>query len=605
MRAPSSRTCRLGLPFAGLMLATVACHGTVEDAPSGAGATANGGNGGASASGGGPATGGSSATGGASATGGGSTTGGSSGNSGGSSGSAGSAGGSSGSSGSSSEPTPSAFESVGRRLSRAELDNVVRDLLGDTTRPASKVLVEDEFSPFDNDYTLQRASAALIDTLEAFAEDVAARALSPTNRARVVPCTPSGADDTACFEQTVEALGRRFFRRPLTSAELEPYLALQAFSTEDNPDVDNDFYTGIELVLRSILQDPEFLYRIEVGKATAEAGVLALDDWEIASRLSFLLWGSTPDDELLAAAEAGDLADPAGRRREATRLLDDDRAREAVHRFHSMWLGYRAVPGSADLVASFNLETTALIDRIVFDEPANYLTLFTSSESYLDDRLADQYDLPRPAGGEGWVSYGSSGRAGILSHGSVLAAFSKFSDTSPTQRGIFVQTRLLCNTVESPPANVNVDQPPGSDNAVCKLDRYAEHRASSSCAGCHNNLDPIGFGLEAYDVGGRFRTHDDGHDECAITGDGELPGYGTFNGPAELGEKLVASGELERCFVEQLLDFAIGRRLRGGEAGVVADLTTAFAANGYDAKSLLIAFVESERFALRREEPVP
>jgi hypothetical protein len=493
-----------------------------------------------------------------------------------------------------------------RRLTRAELDNVVRDLVGDTTRPASKFLAEDEYSPFDNDYTLQRASAALIDSLAAFAEDVAVRAVSAANRARVVPCTPAGADDTACFEQTVETLGRRFFRRPLTSVEREPYLGLQAFSTEDNPDVDNDFYTGIELVLRSMLQDPEFLYRIEVGQATAEAGVLALSEWELASRLSFLLWGSTPDDDLLAAAEAGELSDPAGRRREATRLLEDDRAREAVRRFHAMWLGYRAIPGSADLVSSFGLETNALIDRVVFDEPASYLTLFTSKESYLDDRLADQYELPRPAGGEGWVSYGTSGRAGILSHGSVLAAFSKFSDTSPTQRGIFVQTRLLCNTVDPPPANVNVDQPPGmEDDAACKIDRYADHRSSSSCAGCHNNLDPIGFGLEAYDVGGRFRTHDDGNDACAITGDGELPGYGTFNGPAELGERLVASGELERCFVEHLLDFAIGRRVRGGEAGVVSSLSAEFAANGYDAKALLLDYVASERFALRREEPVP
>src|SRR5262249_40437188 len=154
--------------------------------------------------------------------------------------------------------------------------------------------------------------------------------------------------------------------------------------------------------------------------------------------------GSTPDDTLLAAADAGKLTDPAGRRAQAERLLADDRARDAVHRFHAMWLGYRAIPGSADLLASFASETTHLIDRVAFDEPASYLTLFTSPDTYLDDTLADQYGLPHPTGGAGWVKYGSDGRAGILSHGSVLAAFSKFSDTSPTQRGIFVQTRLLC-----------------------------------------------------------------------------------------------------------------------------------------------------------------
>ncbi len=270
-----------------------------------------------------------------------------------------------------------------------------------------------------------------------------------------------------------------------------------------------------------------------------------------------------------------------------------------------MWLGYRAIPGDAALLASFDKETTHLIDRVVFDEPASYLTLFTSPDTYLDDTLADQYGLPHPSGGEGWVSYGSDGRAGILSHGSVLAAFSKFSDTSPTQRGIFVQTRLLCNTVSPPPANVNVDQPPAATDSVCKYDRYAAHRASSSCASCHDNLDPIGFGLEQYDIGGKFRTHDDGHPECPISGDGTLPGYGDFNGPAELGQKLVDSGVLEHCFVQQLLDYAIGRPLRSGEDAVVDELASSFKDSNYDAQTLLLDYVASARFALRSEEPAP
>ena len=579
MRDRSPRRFGVGPTLALALLALTACHGTVEQAAPGSAGAANAtGSGGTSATGGASGSSGTSAGGGAS--------------------------GSAGSSGQSAAP-PSALESVGRRLTRSELDNVVRDLFGDATRPAAKYLTEDEFSPFDNDYTLQHASQALIDSLDAFAEDVAVRAVAPAGRNRVVPCTPSGAGDTACFEQTVSGLGRRLFRRPLTSDELLPYLALQSFATENNPDVPHDFYTAVALVLRSMLQDPEFLYRLEVGKATAEAGALALSDYEIATRLSFLLWGSTPDDALLDAADSGQLVGAAGRRMEAARLLADDRAREALHRFHAMWLGYRAIPGSADLLTSFNLETTKLIDRVVFDEPASYLTLFTSPNSYLNDQLAQQYGLPQPAGGAGWVSYGSSGRAGILSHGSVLAAFSKFSDTSPTQRGIFVQTRLLCNQVLPPPANVNVDQPPSAPDAVCKFDRYAAHRASSSCASCHDNLDPIGFGLEAFDIGGRFRTHDDAHAECAITGDGELPDYGTFNGPAELGQLLVASGKLEHCFVEQLLDYAIGRKLRSSESGLADALTSSFKAGAYDVQKLVLDYVASDRFALRREEPAP
>jgi hypothetical protein len=510
-----------------------------------------------------------------------------------------------GNSGQAGQASLDALESGARRLTRAELDHAVRDLFGDETGPASQILAEDEFRPFDNDYTIQRASAALIDTLEAFADDVAARAVLPENRARVVPCMPSGPGDVACLEQTVLRLGERLFRRPFTSADAAPYLDLIAFATEDNDFVENDFYTAVELTLRSMLQDPEFLYRIEVGMAGTEPGTQRLTDHELATRLSFLLWSSVPDDALRADAAAGLLADPGARRNHAVRLLADPRARESVRRFHAMWLGYRAIPHDAELTAAFELETSHLIDRVVFDEPSSYLDLFLSSETYLNDRLAEQYALPRPSGGEGWVPYGSSGRAGILSHGSVLAAFSKFSDTSPTQRGIFVQTRLLCNRVLPPPANVNVDQPPSSDDAVCKYDRYAAHRETPSCAGCHSELDPIGFGLEAYDVGGRLRESDDGHPECEITGDGELPGYGTFNGPRELAERLVESGEITGCFVQHLLSYAIGRPVHESEGAVVNELTLAFESEDFAAKELLLDYVASERFALRREEPAP
>jgi hypothetical protein len=186
----------------------------------------------------------------------------------------------------------------------------------------------------------------------------------------------------------------------------------------------------------------------------------------------------------------------------------------------------------------------------------------------------------------------------------VLAAFSKFSDTSPTQRGIFVQTRLLCNTILPPPANVNVDQPPAANGSMCKLDRYDAHRASASCAVCHQNLDPIGYGLENYDMGGRYRSHDDGHAECAIPGSGELPGYGTFSGPAELGKKLVDSGKLEQCFVRQLLSYAVGRAVRPEESAALSALSGSFKASDYSFTDLLLDYVASDRFALLQEEPI-
>ena len=514
--------------------------------------------------------------------------------------------GSGGSAGSAIPRTFDASESVARRLSQAELDNSLRDVLGDTSRPARKFLPEDEYSPYDNDYTLQEASSALIDALDALAEDVAVRTLAdPAKRALVVPCAPAGPGDSACFRQVIETVGRRLFRRPLREEEITEYLTLQSFATESSPHVSNDFYTAVELFIRSVLQDPELLYRIEIGTPTGKPGVFALDSNELAARMSFLLWGTTPDDELLAEADAQTLVDPAARQAIARRMLTDQRAREQLHRFHAMWLGYRAIPHGAELVSAFNEETTRLIDRVVFDQPTSYLELFRSQETYLTDFLADHYGLPRPANGAGWVAYGAGGRAGILSHGSVLAAFSKFSDTSPTQRGILVQTRLMCQKIASPPANVDVDQPPGDDTQVCKYDRYREHRAIESCALCHGKMDPIGFGLENYDIAGRFRTHDDGLPECTISGEGELPGHGTFSGPGELSQKLVDAKLIEACFVRQFYSYAVGRELGSVEALAVDALLEQFVASNYALDELIASHVASAPFALRREPSNP
>ncbi len=496
-----------------------------------------------------------------------------------------------------------ASESGARRLTNHELDNTVRDLLGDDRRPATTVLLADQFAPFDNDYPTQMASEALITSLEIFATDVAGSAFADTaRRDALVPCAPTGPDDTACFRAFIEDFAPKAFRRPITEEEITAYLALQAFSVEDIAEVDNDFYTGIELVVRAILMDPEFLYRIEVGTPTERDGVFALDGYEVASRMSYFLWATTPDAALLAEAASGDLDTADGRRAAATRMLTDPRAQGQIRRFHTMWLGYRVLPHDTDLVANFEMETGALIDRVVFEEPQDYLNLFNFDETYLNTALATHYGLPAPDGGEGWVPYGDSGRAGILSHGTVLSAFAKFADTSPTQRGILIRSRLMCQQIPSPPPTVDVDAEPVGAEGACKYERYAAHRERSGCAGCHNEMDPIGFGLENYDMAGRFREHDDGRPECVITGDGNLPGGGTFNGPAELGQQLVDQGYIESCVMEQFYSFAIGRSAKGVEAAAVEELLAEFTSSGHDFTSLITSFVASERFAHRREE---
>ncbi len=498
-----------------------------------------------------------------------------------------------------------AIESGARRLTQAELDNTLRDLLGEDTAPAARLLNEDEFRPFDNDYTIQQASDALITSLEVLAKEVAERAVDdPAQLEALVPCTPAIDGDEPCFREFLGSFLPRALRRPITPEDIDAYLPLLSFASEENAVVENDFYTAIELVISAAVQDPELLYRIEEGKPGSESGLLELGGHEIANRMSYLLWATMPDDVLFAAAADGTLATPEGRRAEALRMLGDGKARSQLHRFHAMWLGYRTIPHTPDLVAAFNRETSALIDRVVLDEPGSYLRLFTLDETFVDDALADHYGLPRPDGGEGWVSYEGSGRAGILGHGAMLAAFSKFEDTSPTQRGILVRTRLMCEAVPRPPPNVDTDQPPGGGmDALCKYDRYAEHRdQSSSCAGCHSLVDPIGFGLENFDVAGRFREHDDGLPECIIEGSGEIVGVGEFSGPGELSELLVENDYIDACAVKQFLTFALGRETTSYETALLSELTEAFRSGNHDFKTFIVDFIASDRFARLAEQ---
>lgn len=503
------------------------------------------------------------------------------------------------------DPLTTALPSVARRLSQAELDATLRDLLDDTSGPAARLLLTDTFTPYDNDTTSQQSSAALVESLESLAVDVTARALaSEVARGRIFVCTPAARDDAECFRRIVAATGTRLLRRPLEADEIEPYMGFLAFTTEESPFYETGFDTAVELMLRAMLLDPEFLFRIEIGSPTGEDGVVRLTPYETATRMSYLLWGSAPDDALLAEAEAGRLEDATVRRTMAAQMLRDDRARSQIARFHAMWLGYRTIPTPPDLAARFDRETTALLSRVILEEKRDYLDVFRLEETFVDDELADHYGLPHPntSPEPGWVSYGDTGRAGILSQGALLASFSKFTDTSPTQRGILVRNRLMCLPIDPPPATVNADEPPPvTDEANCKVERYTQHTASASCSACHSQMDPIGFGLENYDIAGRFRAHDDGKEECVIDGIGELPGYGLFNGPKELAHKLVDEDLVGPCFMRQLGSFSLGRTLDEDDLRAVEAWNARFEELGRRLDQLLLEQIGGEQFVTKRE----
>jgi hypothetical protein len=493
-----------------------------------------------------------------------------------------------------------AVVSGARRLSRNEYDNTLRALLDDKSSAGFAKLPEDVNDPFDNDYSTQLVSSALVEAAETLATEASARALAdPAVRAKIIPCSPTGAGDVACLRKFVTSFGRRALRRPLLEDEIQRYLAFNAYAVEEN-----SFDSAVDLVIRALLQDVEFLYRVEIGSPVSGApGVFRLNDFEVATRLSYFLLGTTPDDALLDLAAAGKLRSPADVRAAAATLLTDPRARARVERFHALWLGFHQLPHPPELTSAMRSESAALIDRVVFDEKLDYLELFRSDQTFIDELLSTHYGLETPASPEGaWVSYGESGRQGILSHGSVLSAFGKFADTSPTQRGIFVRTRLLCEPLNPPPTNVDTDQPPTGGTASCKVDKYIEHASVGSCKACHEQMDPIGFGLENYDKAGRYRATEENNPACPISGDGKLEGVGDFNGPAELADLLIASGKLEPCLIRQVYRFAVGRRERSEDLPILREIEAKFTESGHAFDGLLLDVVAAESFGYRKQE---
>lgn len=485
-----------------------------------------------------------------------------------------------------------------RRLSRREMDDTLSDLLGDESRAGTRHLPEDISDPFDNDFSTQTESSVLIEGIERLAMEVSSGVFEdPSRRAEILGCTPSGSDDRACMTRFVERFGRRVLRRPVLPAEVSAWVDLGL----EYADGRDDFHEGADVVLRLLLQHPHFIYRIETGTETADPGVFKLDGFEVASRLSYFLWGSTPDDVLLDAAAAGDLDSPSGVAEAAERLLHNERTRDRIDRFHSLWLGYSSLPHDADLTRALRLESRALIEHVVFERESSWLDVFTATGTFVDDMLAEHYGLPKPGSDEfSWVEYGASGRQGLLSHGSFLSLGTKFDDTSPTMRGLAIRTRLFCQVIPPPPADVDVDNPPkGGDENACKTERYQQHANDGTCSGCHSLLDPIGFGLENFDQAGRFRTHEVDNPECAIPGEGMIDGV-AFSGPAGLADYLIESEIVDECLVHQLYRFAMGHAANASDAAFLDDLLVEFRSSGHHFTRLLTAIVSDEAFGFRK-----
>ncbi len=493
-----------------------------------------------------------------------------------------------------------------RRMTRWEYNNTVRDLLGDTTRPADAFVPEEESAGFQNNADALTVSPLLAEQYLTAAEDIAARATE--DLPGLLGCSPS-AD---CLNAFLIRFGERTYRRPLTDDE-----RAALFDLFDAGRAQYDDRTGVEWVLQAMLQSPHFLYRVEHGEPVDGApGIVALSSWEVASRLSYFLWGSMPDDELFLAARDDALRTKDQVAAQARRMLADPRARDIVRIFHAQWLDLDlidrldkdpiAYPSFSDsLRDSMRGETEAFIDHVIWDAGADATLLLTAPYTFVDSELAAHYGVSDP-GWDGFhrVDLDPNQRAGILTQAGLLALWSKSDQTSPIHRGKFVREQLLCTPLPPPPPGLVVEVPDPDPTATTR-ERFAQHSSDPACSGCHQLMDPIGFGFEHYDAIGRWRSEEHG---LPIDATGEviasdLPG--PFDGTVELAGQLAASEQVADCLVRQWFRFAYGRLETAEDTCTLDALAERFSASGNDVLDLLVELTLSDAFRYRRVGATP
>ena len=434
------------------------------------------------------------------------------------------------------------------------------------------------------------------------------------SRRRIFSCRPSAdaaeAEQAACARRVLSGLARRAYRRPVTPADLD---VLVGFFDEGRRE--GGFDAGVEMALRWLLASPEFVLRVERDPAGVVAGEsYAVSGLELASRLSFFLWSSIPDDELLDLAVAGRLRDRAVLEAQARRMLADERSRALVTSFASQWLYLRNVPAvvpdedrfpdvGEGLRQAMRRETELFVES-VFREDRSVLDLLTADYTFVNERLARHYGMPGVYGSHfRRVPVAHEARRGLLGHASILAVTSYPNRTSPVLRGKWVLENLLGTPPALPPPDVPaLEETTGSGEALSMREATERHRANPVCASCHRLMDPPGFALEQFDAVGRFRTRSAAG--TPIDASGELPDGTRFDGAAGLREALV--GRPERfvgTLTEKLLTYALGRGLEHYDAPAVRAVTRAAAEDGYRFSSLVVGIVESAPFRMRRAEP--
>jgi hypothetical protein len=498
------------------------------------------------------------------------------------------------------EPTASLH-----KLTVSEFTNSLNDLLG-AGAPVGAVepdLVVAGFASVGaSTVAVSPAGVGLYESVTGTATDYVFS--DPTRAAAVLSCIPTTMTDTACASQALAAFGRRAFRRPLSDAETMRFVTLaETVAGKSGGTV----LAGMRHAVWAILQSPSFLYRVELGApSAADGGRLKYGDFEMASRLAGALWGSVPDDPLLDAAAAGKLETAADVSAQATRMLADPRVHRSLVAFVDDLFGKLVLEQATKDPAIFPAWTTTLrdamqeelerrIDDVVFAQKGDFLSLYESKATFVNAELAQYYGLPaQAAGADGWWAAtfpAETPRVGLLGAGAILAAYALPQRTSPTARGKFVATALLCETIPDPPPGVP-PLPAMADASSTLRQKLEMHRSAASCSACHALMDPIGFGMENFDGAGQYRTQDNGH---PIDATGTLGGV-PFDGLAQLGTAIHADAATSPCFVSKLMTFAEGRPLSVHDASALDALATTFAQAGNRVDQLMLDVVTSDAF---------
>jgi uncharacterized protein DUF1592/uncharacterized protein DUF1588/uncharacterized protein DUF1595/uncharacterized protein DUF1585/uncharacterized protein DUF1587 len=496
------------------------------------------------------------------------------------------------------------------RLTSTQYTATLHDLFApiavpDATLP-NTVFVEG----FDNNSGTQTPGAALIDALHANAVTVASEAMK--SEAALLGCSPTTrAEEDDCARTSTAKLATKAFRRPVVDAEVADLVKLY---TDLRSDGTTDFSTAMTLVIETILQEPDFVYRVELGTPIAgDPTRVQLTPYEMASRLSYLLWNTMPDDALFAAAKSGELATPEGIEKQARRLLADPRAHAAVLKFHSEWLRFSSMATlskDATLYPSFTSDTAAslrdssdkYVDSIFFGE-GTLTALLTDTHAWVNDDLASIYGVPAPGGTDlKLVSVDPKQRAGILTSAGLMAGFAHETADSPVLRGVWVLDRFMCNEPPPPPKGVNTTLPAAvTGKPLTTRDRFATQHEQGSCAGCHHTIDGVGFAFENYDATGAWRTEDNtlpvDSSGWFSGGNGDLEG--TFSGAVELGQKLAESKTVHACVASSWMRYALGVDHRGIDDKGLAPVLEAFEQSQLKLPELVVAITKSDAFRTR------